>query len=260
VNFQAFPTGLKVRKRVPAEEAVRELRKGNTEMYRKPKNPGASILFMVLCFGLPPATQAQDNVSLFGASPAANFAEALLKRTDVQNELGIDANQKQALAKVLSESNAPEIVRTYPDISRLSDEERKQWQAEINRQANKDIAFLMNEHRREVEGVLRPDQRKRLTELDLQWRGILALVDQGLSDELGILPSHYKVIEQIVNAFEVKRITLSFVRSRVDRYEKRQVLLRETEQKVLAVLSDEEKGRWAEAIGKPFKFDNLIKF
>jgi hypothetical protein len=229
-------------------------------MYRKPKNPGASILFIFLCFGWPATARAQDNVSLFGASPAANFSEALLKRTDVQNELGIDANQKEALAKVLSGSNAPAIVRTYPDMSRLSDEERKQWQAEINRQANKDVAFLMNEHRREVEGVLSPDQRKRLTELDLQWRGILALVDQSLSDELGILPSHYKVIEQIVNAFEVKRINLSFVRPREDRYQKRQVLLRETEQKVLAVLSDEEKRRWTQVIGKPFKFDNLITF
>jgi hypothetical protein len=229
-------------------------------MYRKPKNPGASILFIFLCFGWPATARAQDNVSLFGASPAANFSEALLKRTDVQNELGIDANQKESLAKVLSESNAPAIVRTYPDMSRLSDDERKQWQAEINRQANKDIAFLMNEHRREVEGVLRPDQRKRLTELDLQWRGILALVDQSLSDELRILPSHYKAIEQIVNAFEVKRINLSSVRPRVDRYQKRQVLLRETEQKVLALLSDEEKGRWTLKIGEPFKFDNLIKF
>jgi len=219
-----------------------------------------SILFIVLSFCLPLAAQAQDNVSLFGASPAANFFEPLLKRTDVQNELGIDANQREALAKVLSESNAPAIVRTYPDIARMSDEERKQWQAEINRQANKDIAFLMNEHRRQLEGVLRPDQRKRLNELDLQWRGILALVDQSLSDKLGILPSHYKGIEQIVNAFEAKRITLSFVRSRVDRYQKRQVLLRETEEKVLAVLSDEEKRRWTQVIGKPFKFDNLITF
>jgi hypothetical protein len=229
-------------------------------MYRKTKNPGASILFIFLCFGWPATARAQDNVSLFGASPAANFSEALLKRTDVQNELGIDANQREALAKVLSESNAPAIVRTYPDMSRLSDEERKQWQAEINRQANKDIAFLMNEHRREVEGVLRPDQRKRLTELDLQWRGILALVDQSLSNRLGILPFHYNVIQQIVNAFEVKRINLSFVRPRLDRYQKRQVLLHETEQKVLAVLSDEEKGRWTQAIGKLFKFDNLITF
>lgn len=229
-------------------------------MYYKSINLRAAIPLMVLCFGLSPTAQAQDNVSLVGASPAANFSQELLKRTDVQNELGIDANQKEALAKVLCESNTREIVRTYPDISRLSDAERKQWQAEINRQANKDAAFLMNKQRRAVEEILHPDQRIRLKELDLQWRGILALVDRSLSDELGILPDHYKVIEQIVAGFEVKRINLSSVRPRVDRYQKRQVLLRETEQKVLALLSDEEKGRWTQAIGKPFKFDNLITF
>lgn len=229
-------------------------------MCHKSINLRAAIPLIVLCFGWSPAVQAQDNVSLFGASPAANFSQELLKRTDVQNELGIDANQKAALAKALNQSNMRSIVRTYPDLSRMSDEERKQWQAQINRQANKDVAFLMNQQRREVDEALRPEQRKRLTELDLQWRGILALVDQGLSDELGILPSHYKAIEQIVNVFEVRRITLSSIRPRVDRYQKRQELLRETEQKVLAVLSDEEKDRWTQAIGKPFKFDNLITF
>ena len=236
-------------------------------MYRKPKNPGASILFMFLCFGWPATARAQDNVSLFGASPAANFSEALLKRTDVQNELGIDANQREALAKVLSESNAPAIVRTYPDMSRLSDEERKQWQAEINRQAAKETAFIMNERRREVEEILRPDQRKRLTEIDLQFRGILALGgDKSLSDRLGVSPEHQQRVAEILGDFKAKRLKLLSSSEESEntnslRYQERLMLLQEAEQKVLALLSDEEKARWSQAIGRPFKFeDNLTKY
>ena len=232
-------------------------RKGKTEMYRKSLNLGAAIIF---CFGLAPAAKAQENVTLLGASPQANFSQELLRRADVQNELGIDANQKQALAKALSESNTRTIVRTYPDKSRMSDEERKQWQAEINRQANKDAALIMNEQRREVEAALRPDQRKRLRELDLQWRGIMALFDRELSEELGILPSHYKVIEQIVNDFEVKRIVLWTRYSRAELYQKRRVLWLETEAKILTLLSDEEKASWSQAIGHPFKFDNYTRY
>lgn len=214
---------------------------------------------MVLCFGLPLAAQAQENVTLLGASPAANFSQELLRRADVQSELGIDANQKDALARALSKSGTRTIVRTYPDISRLSDEQRKQWQAEINRQANKDAAFILSEERRELEEILRPDQRKRLTEIDLQWRGILALVDSDLSNKLGILPSHHKVIQQIINVFEVKRIGLWSVHDRRDRYLKRQELLRDTEQKILSLLSDEEKSHWAQAIGRPFRFEDYRK-
>src|SRR5262245_43504844 len=137
-------------------------------MYRKPKSPGAPILFILLCFGLPPAAKAQENVTLLGASPEPSFSRELLRRADVQNELGSDANQKAALAKALTQPQMQQIVRTYPDIARLSEVERKQWQEEINRQAAKDAAFILSEQRREVDEVLRPDQRKRLTEIDLQ--------------------------------------------------------------------------------------------
>jgi len=149
-------------------------------MCHKSINLRAAIPLIIVCFGLPLAVKAQENVTLLGGSPAMDFSRELLKRADVRNELGIDANQEEALAKVLSESAMPIVVRPvvqYRDISKLSIEERKQWQAEINRQAAKDAAFIMNERRREVEEILRPDQRKRLTEIDLQWRGILALVD-----------------------------------------------------------------------------------
>jgi hypothetical protein len=228
-------------------------------MCRKSINLRSAIPFIVLCF-VPLTAKAQDNVTLLGASPEPNFSQELLKRADVQSELGIDANQKEALAKALSRSGRQTIVRTYPDISRLSAEGRGQWQAEINRQAAKDAAFILNEQRREVEECLRPDQRKRLTEIDLQWRGILALVDRGLSDSLRILPDHYKVIQQIVADFEVKRINLSSLSNRGERYQKREVLFRETEQKILRVLSDEEKARWSQAIGRPFRFEDYRKW
>ena len=236
-------------------------------MYRKSINPGAAVSLIVLCFGLPPAAKAQDNVTLQGGSPAMNYSRELLKRADVQKELGIDANQKEALTKALSKSDQPIIVRPvvqYRDISKLSDEERKQWHEEIGRQSAQQTAFIMNERRREVEEILRPGQRKRLTEIDLQWRGILALGDKSLSNRLGVSPEHHHRIAQILADFEVKRLTLLSRSERSEdtgspRYQKRRLLLQETEQKVLATLSDEEKARWSRSIGKPFKFAEDFK-
>jgi hypothetical protein len=117
----------------------------------------------------------------------------------------------------------------------------------------------MNERRREVEEILRPNQRTRLSELDLQWRGILALANNSLSARLGISPANHQCIAAILADFEVKRLSLLSASEKSEdsqspRYQKRRALVRETEQKVWALLSDEEKSRWAQAIGKPFTF------
>jgi len=230
---------------------------------RKLINLKTGITVIVLSFGLLAAVKAQQSAPLLGGSPAMNYSRELLKRKDVQNELGLDAHQKDALAEVFNELPGRIIVRVVVRIMPpvLSSEERKQWQAETGRQAAEQAANILNERRREVEEVLRPHQRKRLSEIDLQWRGILALVDKNLSGKLGISPAHYHRITEIAADFEVKRIILMDVSDNPDsaRYRKRQMLLQETEQKVLALLSDEEKSRWAQAVGKPFKFEDDLK-
>jgi hypothetical protein len=213
-----------------------------------------TILIVVnLSFGFISQIQAQQIGPLTGASPAANFSNSLLKRRDVQIELGLDDHQKDALAKVFRVSyiEVP-LTAMFRDISNLSDAERKQWQAEVNREAAAVAGKIMDDRRRQLEEVLRPDQRTRLTELDLRWRGILALGDKNLSDRLGISPAHHERIAQIVADFEVKRVSLYSRRTDPRRYEK---LLQETEPKISAILSDEEKRGWAHAIGRPFVFE-----
>ena len=54
------------------------------------------------------------------------------------------------------------------DILTLSNPERIQFSAEMGRLASEQTARIRNEHqRREMEEVLCPDQRERLTEIDL---------------------------------------------------------------------------------------------
>ena len=72
-------------------------------MSRKLFNLKTGITVIVLSFGLLPAVKAQQSAPLLGGSPAMNYSRELLKRKGVQNELGLDANQKDALAKVFNE-------------------------------------------------------------------------------------------------------------------------------------------------------------
>lgn len=220
----------------------------NVRMFRR-----TILVVMSLSFGLLSQIQAQTIGPLTGASPAANFLTPLLKRNDVQNELGLDDRQKDALTKVFRVKYAEvPLVSMYRDISNLSDTERKQWQAEVNREASATAARIYDDRRRQLEEILRPGQRERLTELDLQWRGILALGDKNLSDKLGISPAHHQRISEIVDEFEGSRVSLYSKRNDPLRYQR---LLQETEPRVFAILSAEEKSRWAHAIGRPFVFE-----
>lgn len=234
------------------------------QIYRK----SFAVVFgtgLFFALGCSTTAQAQRSIMLAGGSPAMNYSRVLLKRADVQKELALDAQQKEVLAKLLNQSPEEITVRSmremppvkYQDISKLSGEEREKWESEIGRAAGAQAVKFMNEQRREVEAVLRSDQLKRLNEIDLQWRGLLALVNQNLSDKLKISPEHYKIVSEIVADFEVKRIDLlddsDYANSPL--YRKREMLLYITEQKILAVLSDEEKANWSQAIGKPFNFE-----
>ena len=224
----------------------------------------AALALMSLCIAVTTQVEAQERAAIEGGSPQMNYSRELLKRPSVQAELGLDARQKEDLAKVLSRSNRPIVVRpvvSYTDISRLSNEERKQWQAEIHRQAAEQTAFVKDERQREMDDILRPNQRQRLAEIDLQFRGVLALGSKTLSHRLGISTEHQQCIAQILADFEVKRLALlrpleTSEDTSSPLYQKRRALLQEAELKVLAILSDEEKSRWEQAIGKRFVFES----
>lgn len=227
---------------------------------------------------------AQRGVTLAGGSPLMSYEKALLKREDVQNELNLSSLQKEFLTEFVNQTPgqiAARSIQVMPvvkivDITKLSEEERKEWMAEIGKRANAQAKKFMEDEKREVESVLRPEQKKRLHELDLQWRGILALADRRVADEINLSPENCKKIADIVAHFDVQRITLlsqtsdeyekrgstheefrkDFDDSKSAVYQKRLALLQEFEERVFKLLSDAEKERWRDALGKPFIFSD----
>ncbi|MGI8640480.1 MAG: hypothetical protein ACR2MG_11125 [Pyrinomonadaceae bacterium] len=242
---------------------------------------GVGILFAL---GFITTAQAQRSSTLAGGSPAMSYEKALLKREDVQNELYLYSLQKEFLTEFVNQTPGQMAARAiqymppvkYVDITKLSEEERKQWIAEIGQLAAAQTKKFMEDERREVESVLRPEQKKRLHELDLQWRGILALSDSRVADEIDLSTENRKKTADIVADFEVQRINLisraaqenkknggsqqEFIKDFDNRqsplYQKRQELLQEFEKKVFDLLSEAEKDRWRAALGKPFIFSD----
>jgi hypothetical protein len=243
---------------------------------------------LFLALGFITTAQAQRSSTLAGGSPTMSYEKTLLRREDVQNELYLYSLQKEVLTEFVNQTPGQMAARAiqymppikYVDITKLSEEERKQWVAEIGRQAAEQAKKFMEDERREVRSVLRPEQQKRLHELDLQWRGILALADSRVADEINLSSENRKRIAETVADFEVQRINLisrasqehkknggsqqefmnDFDNSKSPLYQKRQVLLQEFEEKVINLLSDAEKERWRTALGKPFIFSDESPF
>ncbi|GEM_PF-6987919 len=244
-----------------------------------------SIIFsagLLLVLGFFTLAQGQRSVAVAGGSPLMNYEKELLRREDVQNELNLSSLQKEFLSEFINQTPdqvATRAIKNMPpvkiiDVTKLSDEERKQWDAEISKQAAEQVRKFMEEEKREIESVLRPEQKKRLHELDLQWRGVLALADSRVADEINLSAENRKKIADIDAGFEVERINLvsraaqensqnggsrqkfmkDFDDANSPMYRKREALLQEFEGKIFNLLSDDEKTRWRLALGNPFDF------
>lgn len=242
---------------------------------------GAGVFFAL---GFITTVQAQRSSTLAGGSPTMSYEKALLRREDVQNELYLYSLQREFLTEFVNQTPGQIAARSiqymppvkYVDITKLSEEERKQWVAEIGQRAAAQTKKFVEDERREVESVLRPEQKKRLHELDLQWRGILALADSRVADEINLSAENRKKIAETVADLEVQRINLisrasqehkkngasqqefinDFDNTKSPLYQKRLALFQEFEERVFRLLSDEEKECWREALGKSFVFSD----
>jgi hypothetical protein len=127
----------------------------------------------------------------------------------------------------------------------------------------------------ELKQLLRDDQMKRLHELDLQWRGPMAITDPKVAEEIKVSQKNRAEVNKIYS--EYQRSVGEIVRGAFEEWQQRggprsgapmpdfqsrlsplrqkmDKLKKDAEKQVLDLLSDEEKSRWNAAIGEPFKF------
>jgi len=132
-----------------------------------------------------------------------------------------------------------------------------------------------------LSNILTPAQATRLHQLDLQWRGVLAIADPKVNEELQASQEHAKAITDLVTEYKTKSqemIRQFFQNMRGNRaqgggntpppgqpninpqefraaIEKADTVARkEAEEKALPILSDAEKTQWTKIQGRPFTF------
>jgi hypothetical protein len=171
----------------------------------------------------------------------------LLERPEVQTELKLTDEQKTKAAS-LSETLREERRGRFQDLRDATPEERAKimsgWRAEEMKQVN---------------AILNPDQQKRFRQISLQQEGPMAVVHADVATELNLTDDQKKkVMELQVQMGEKQRAI--FQEAQGDReaaMSKMQALRKETSDKVVALLTDEQKTKWKEMCGAPFSLGTL---
>jgi len=239
------------------------------------------ILTLALALGVLSVAGAQRGGGMRGGafggdSPTRSNTMGLLMRPEVQTELRLDIGQRKALDQLFQQSRTEmrqRMRQNFQNMRNLSREERRAQMEQMRTQIQEQRAAYQGEISKKVEEILKPKQVQRLHELDLQRRGPLALADPKVAEEIGISNEKRAQVNKINSDlqaenrqvmqqfFEQMRLqdgvrrgaNFDWQDAMAPLQRKRAELRKTAEEKVLALLTSEEKARWKAAQGEKFR-------
>jgi Spy/CpxP family protein refolding chaperone len=161
----------------------------------------------------------------------------LLSQKPVQEELKLTEEQVKKVTELSAKQR-----EAFTGFADLSQEERGKKFQELNSQNEKAVAE-----------ILKPDQSKRLKEISLQAQGPRAFANPEVANALGITDEQKAKLRSIQeeNAQEAQKLRQAGASEEAQ--QKRAELTKATNDKMLAVLTPEQKTKWKEMTGEPFK-------
>lgn len=209
----------------------------------------------------------------------------LMSHKEVNTEINLDGHQRDALDQLQAKSREEimnkmrSLAASNPqeEANETPEERRAQYEQRMAQQRSY-MESYPDEMAKRAEGVLKSAQVKRLRELDLQWRGPLALADPKVADALKLNAEQRDKVTTALHDYQAAAVTIRRqmmpslgqpgkaggapappsveemrarrVKAQKDMDQARQ----EAGEKALAVLTPEQQKRWQEMLGKPFAF------
>ncbi len=178
--------------------------------YRAVRRTAGVAATLLLCAHLPLRAQGVQQFTLSGpmgdmvgkmrqsrsfSDPGVSGTSNLLTRSDVRNELALNGRQTEALTDLQNgypAAMAQPIMSLFQKMMSegggnprdMSPEDQKAFGEQMRVKVQETQFAVQGEQDKKAEAVLTPAQAKRLRELDLQWRGPLALTDSALTAKL----------------------------------------------------------------------------
>ncbi|NLI01313.1 MAG: hypothetical protein GX446_17675 [Chthonomonadales bacterium] len=183
----------------------------------------------------------------------------LLRIPEVQQELKMTQPQIAKLdgAQQALQESMRELMQGAGGFQQMSQEEREKLMAKGEELQDKAVA-----------GILDQTQLKRYKELSLQRQGAMALMRPSVAKELGITEEQRQKMQQIQQD-QMAQMRQMFQRGQgggfqqmtPEERQQRMQQLREAQEKaqaaMLNVLNAQQKAKWAQMTGKPFKFPEM---
>lgn len=147
--------------------------------------------------------------------PSHSNVTLLLKRKDVYSELSMSSKQREAL-DALETKSRDEIGQTLQKSMQemraqmqqrgggqpQTREERMAQMQARGQQMMLTMNTAMDEIEKKSEALLTPGQRRRVHELDLQWRGPLALSETSVADQLDLTPEQRGEVAKLLQDYQ----------------------------------------------------------
>jgi Spy/CpxP family protein refolding chaperone len=179
-----------------------------------------------------------------GGLPVAG-SHVLLSNTGVREEVKLTGEQAEGVyagLKKVQEKYRDEIAKLYAVPPGLSQEEGRRL-----------IKNVADENQKVVDAVLKPEQAKRLGQIDLQAQGIEALQRESVVKALGLTDEQTQKIKDVSKKLEEDmRVLPGLSRGRPDDPTVRK-LAKEAADQIPSILTPEQRKKWEEMTGKPFE-------
>ncbi|HLK61549.1 MAG TPA: hypothetical protein VKU00_33685 [Chthonomonadaceae bacterium] len=219
--------------------------------------------------------------------PGRSYIHQLLKRNDVRSELLISAQQREALDSTNTQQQQAarlNIPALAIDLKDKSPDELREQLAESTKKIQEYMKTLAAESDKKLASILTPKQMTRLQELDLQWRGPLAMGVKPVADQVKLTNEQAPKAAQLLGEYlqEVSRQMRSGVHianlssvpgapasetvggvpsTPAERQARMEVAQKEIEkarkalgERALKGITDEQHAQWSTLTGKPFTF------
>ena len=173
----------------------------------------------------------------------------LLRLKEIREEIDLTPEQIEGLTRSGDRNHQPELDRS--EFARLTEDQKQQLA-----RAHQSERFQWEKlTKADVEEVLLPIQIKRLIEISVQLRGLGALQDRAIAEELEItqqqrqrmMQQQFNFLKQLRNAVAEKANAPKSASSRLSQ------IREQMEGRVLAVLDLDQRARFEQMKGEPFE-------
>ncbi len=172
----------------------------------------------------------------------------LLSNEGVQKELKLDAGQVEkatAAVQKVREKHQDEMTKLREEGPDARDKMMALNQT------------ISTETMKELDTILKPDQIKRLKQLQLQQRGVQAFADPEVEKALKLTNEQKEKVKTIASDSQTQMRELFQPGGGADFQEmakKRAALQKESMDRIASVLTAEQKQTWKDLVGQPFEF------